>query len=48
MSPLTFSLREAPAQRLDLSPLIAQNLAVRTVAEIERIELQTTRMRVTV
>ena len=48
MSPLTFSLREAPAQRLDLSPLIAQNLAGRTVAEIERIELQTTRMRVTV
>jgi formylmethanofuran dehydrogenase subunit C len=48
VSPLTFSLREAPAQRLDLSQLIAQNLAGRTVAEIERIELQTTRMRVTV
>lgn len=48
MSPLTFSPREAPAQRLDLSPLIAQNLAGRTVAEIERIELQTTRLRVTV
>ena len=48
MSPLTFTLREAPAQRLDLSPLIAQDLAGRTVAEIERIELQTTRMRVTV
>jgi formylmethanofuran dehydrogenase subunit C len=43
---LIFSLREAPDQRLDLSPLIAQNLAGKTVAEIERIELQTTRMRV--
>jgi formylmethanofuran dehydrogenase subunit C len=43
---LTFSLREAPDQRLDLSPLIAQNLAGKTVAEIERIELQTTRVRV--
>jgi len=48
VSSLTFSLREAPAQRLDLSPLIGQNLAGKTVAEIERIELQTTRMRVTV
>ncbi len=48
MSPLTFSLREAPAQRLDLSPLISQYLAGKTIAEIERIELQTTRMHVTV
>jgi formylmethanofuran dehydrogenase subunit C len=47
VSSLTFSLREAPDQRLDLSPLISQNLAGKTVAEIERIELQTTRMRVT-
>ena len=47
MSSLTFSLREAPAQRLDLSPLIAQNLAGKTVAEIERIEVGTTRVRVT-
>ena len=46
MSSLTFSLREAPAQRLDLSPLIAQNLAGKTVAEIERIEVGTTRIRV--
>jgi formylmethanofuran dehydrogenase subunit C len=46
VSPLTFSLREAPAQRLDLSPLIAQNLAGKTVAEIERIEVGTTRIRV--
>jgi formylmethanofuran dehydrogenase subunit C len=48
VSPLTFSLREAPDQRLDLSPLISQNLAGKTVAEIERIELGTTRIRVTV
>ncbi len=46
MSGLIFSLRAAPAQRLDLSPLIPQNLAGKTVAEIERIELQTTRVRV--
>ena len=30
VSALTFSLREAPAQRLDLSPLIPQNLAGKT------------------
>jgi formylmethanofuran dehydrogenase subunit C len=47
VSSLTFSLREAPDQRLDLSPLILENLAGKTLAEIERIELQTTRMRVT-
>jgi formylmethanofuran dehydrogenase subunit C len=46
VSSLTFSLREAPAQRLDLSPLIAQNLVGKTVAEIERIEVGTTRIRV--
>jgi formylmethanofuran dehydrogenase subunit C len=48
VSPLTFSLREAPDQRLDLSPLISQNLAGKTVAEIDRIELGTTRIRVAV
>jgi formylmethanofuran dehydrogenase subunit C len=47
LSPLTFSLREAPDQRLDLSPLIPQNLAGKTAAEIASIELQTTRIRVT-
>lgn len=47
MSALTFSLRAAPAQRLDLSPLVPQNLAGKTVPEIEGIELQTTRARVT-
>ncbi len=46
MSPMTFSLRKAPDQRLDLSPLIEQNLAGKTVAEIERIEVGTTRIRV--
>jgi len=48
VSSLTFSLREVPAQRLDLSPLITQNLAGKTIAEIERIELGTTRIRVSV
>ena len=47
MSSLTFSLRAPPAQRLDLSPLTPQNLAGKSVAEIERIELQTTRVRIT-
>jgi formylmethanofuran dehydrogenase subunit C len=46
VSSLTFSLRETPAQRLDLSPLISQNLASKTVADIERIEVGTTRIRV--
>jgi formylmethanofuran dehydrogenase subunit C len=48
VKPLVFALRAAPSQRLDLSPLIPQNLGARTVLEIERIELQTTRERVTV
>lgn len=47
MSPLTFSLRAAPTQRLDLSPLVPHNLAAKTVGEIERIEVGTTRVRVT-
>jgi formylmethanofuran dehydrogenase subunit C len=46
--PLTFSLRAAPSQRLDLSLLVPQNLAGKTVGEIERIELGTTRVRATV
>ena len=48
MSSFTLSLREPPAQRLDLSPLISQHLVGKTIAEIERIELGTTRIRVTV
>ena len=47
MRPLTFTSRTAPTQRLDLSPLTPQNLANKTVAEIARIELGTTRERVT-
>jgi formylmethanofuran dehydrogenase subunit C len=46
LSALTFSLREAPPERLDLSPLIPENLVSKTVAEIERIAVGTTRMRV--
>jgi formylmethanofuran dehydrogenase subunit C len=45
---LTFSLRDGPDQRLDLSPLISQNLAGKTVADIECIEVGTTRVRVAV
>jgi formylmethanofuran dehydrogenase subunit C len=44
---MTFSLRAPPGQRLDLSSLTPQNLAGKTVEEIEHIELQTTRVRVT-
>jgi formylmethanofuran dehydrogenase subunit C len=44
---LIFALRGEPAQRLDLSPLTAQGLAGKSLKEIERIELQTTRIRVT-
>ncbi len=47
MTPMTFSLRAAPAQRLDLSPLSPQNLPGKMVAEIARIELGTTRVGVT-
>ena len=47
MSPLRFSLRAAPAQRLDLSPLTPQNLAGKTVEEIAAIEVGTTRVRMT-
>ena len=48
MRPLTFTLRGAPTQRLDLAPLTPQNLAQKTLPEIERIELGTTRARVSV
>ena len=47
MKPLIFALRGEPAQRLDLSPLTARRLAGMTLKEIARIELQTTRVRVT-
>lgn len=46
MKPLTFTLRQRPEQRLDLSPLVPHLLAGKIAAQIERIELQTTRVRV--
>jgi formylmethanofuran dehydrogenase subunit C len=48
VSPLTFTLNGRPVQRLDLSPLTPNGVAGRARSEIERIELQTTRERVTV
>src|SRR5262249_44834395 len=46
--PLVLRLRARPEQRLDLSPLVPQRLAGQSEAEIAKIELQTTRVRVTV
>lgn len=43
MKPFTFTLRQEPAQRLDLSALTPDRLAGRSVKEIEAIELGTTR-----
>jgi formylmethanofuran dehydrogenase subunit C len=48
MRPLTLVLRQRPDQRLDLSPLVPHSLSGKSAAEIERIELQTTRSRVSV
>ena len=48
MKPLVLSLRARPQQRLDLSLLTPHRLAGLSAAEIARIELQTTRARVTV
>jgi formylmethanofuran dehydrogenase subunit C len=48
VKPLVLTLRQRPEQRLDLSPLVPHRLAGKTAAEIERIEVQTTRWRVTV
>jgi formylmethanofuran dehydrogenase subunit C len=45
---LTFTLRQRPSQRLDLSPLVPHLLAGRSAHQIERIELQATRHRVAV
>jgi formylmethanofuran dehydrogenase subunit C len=45
---LVLTLRERPEQRLDLSPLVPHLLAGKTAKDIESIELQTTRVRVTV
>ena len=43
MKPLVLSLRERPAERLDLSPLLPQLLAGKTADEIARIGVQTSR-----
>jgi len=43
MSPLVLTLRGAPDQRLDLSPLVPHLLAGKTAKQIEKIELHTTR-----
>ncbi|MGA2126275.1 MAG: formylmethanofuran dehydrogenase subunit C [Xanthobacteraceae bacterium] len=48
MKPLVLRLERRPDQRLDVSALIPERLAAMTAAEIARIELQTTRVRVTV
>ena len=45
---ITFTLRREPDQRLDLSPLIPEKLAGKSLREIAAVELQTTRERVTV
>jgi len=48
VKPLTFTLHQRPEQRLDLSSLVPHFLVGKTAAQIERIELQTTRVRVDV
>ncbi|MDQ0467102.1 formylmethanofuran dehydrogenase subunit C [Labrys wisconsinensis] len=48
MSALAFSLREAPPERLDLSPLTPGRLTGLTLPEIERLPVGTTRLGVRV
>jgi formylmethanofuran dehydrogenase subunit C len=48
VKPLVLKLRQRPDQRLDLSPLVPHLLAGKAAAEIEGIELQTTKQRLTV
>jgi len=43
VKPFTFTLRQEPPQRVDLSPLTPDRLAGRSVADIEKIEIGTTR-----
>ncbi|WP_457796221.1 formylmethanofuran dehydrogenase subunit C [Methylocystis sp. S23] len=43
MTPFTFTLRQEPPQRVDLSALTPDRLAGKSVAEIEKIEIGTTR-----
>lgn len=45
MKPLVFTLKSAPVQRLDLSPLIPQNLIGKPAAEIAAIAVETTKDR---
>ena len=46
MSPLVFTLRDAPAQRLDLAPLTPDRLVGLSQSKVAAIQLQTTRERV--
>jgi formylmethanofuran dehydrogenase subunit C len=48
VTPLVLTLRARPDQRLDLAPLVPHKLTGMTAAEIERIELHTTRRRILV
>ena len=48
MSAFVFTLRDQPAQRLDLAPLTPQRLKGLSEADIARLALNTTRERVTV
>lgn len=48
MTPLVLTLRARPDQRFDCSPLVPHRLAGKSAAEIAKIELQTTRERLTV
>jgi formylmethanofuran dehydrogenase subunit C len=48
VSALTFTLRDKPAQRLDLSPLVPARLAKLKPKEIEALGVGTTRMKLTV
>jgi formylmethanofuran dehydrogenase subunit C len=46
--PLVLRLRQRPDQRLDLSALVPHRIADKAAAEIERLEVQTTKQRLTV
>jgi formylmethanofuran dehydrogenase subunit C len=48
VKPLVLTLRQRPDQRLDLSALVPNQLAGKSIAEIERINLSTSRHRVDV
>ena len=48
MKPLVLTLQARPDQRLDLSPLVPHRLAGKSALDIAKLELQTTRTRVTV